>query len=341
MDETDRALIAAGASLVVAIIAGCFTAFNGRRVAKLTSELEGRRSAANARQEYEYEARKRLYAECQPLVFQANEMAANTRHRVVSLARSARDRQLPKWLAEHGYYFLSTVYFLLAPVTSAKLLQRRLTAVDLGLDAGLQRQYEVLKQVFKVFTDSFDLAAREPRLSYDPDRADPGEADRDSLLRKQPAVYRRQGFYLGVLEVIAEAMIKEEEGIARCASYGEFLLDWRDRSSKMNQLIEDVDEVFLGFHPRERPVLWRVLIAQSLLADLVVRSQEQEAADKPLSSLLPPVQAAAIAEYDWRPEAERDAIPQDAVVGPLMAVHAYLTDELARLDRRLGLRAAP
>jgi hypothetical protein len=63
-------------------------------------------------------------------------------------------------------------------VTSAKLLQRRLTAVDLGLDAGLQRRYEVLKQVLKVFTDSFDLAAREPRLPYDPDRADPGEADR-------------------------------------------------------------------------------------------------------------------------------------------------------------------
>jgi hypothetical protein len=83
-------------------------------------------------------------------------------------------------------------------VTSAKLLQRRLTAVDLGLDAGLQRRYEVLKQVLKVFTDSFDLAAREPRLPYNPDRADPdpGEADRRissfrDVLRGQPSPARR------------------------------------------------------------------------------------------------------------------------------------------------------
>src|SRR3954454_13697589 len=44
-------------------------------LAKLTSALESERDAGKARRDYEYVARKRLYAECEPLLFQALELS--------------------------------------------------------------------------------------------------------------------------------------------------------------------------------------------------------------------------------------------------------------------------
>src|SRR3712207_627574 len=96
------AIIAATASLIVAIISVLVTARTSRRVARLTdelekqrlylaSELEEQRAVRDARRDYEYEARKRLYEECEPLLFEAAELAELGRYRVVSLARSCRE----------------------------------------------------------------------------------------------------------------------------------------------------------------------------------------------------------------------------------------------------------
>jgi biopolymer transport protein ExbB/TolQ len=72
--------------LLVAIVSVLATARTNRRVARLTeeleeqklrlaSELEEQRAVRDARRDYEYEARKRLYAECEPLLFEAAELA--------------------------------------------------------------------------------------------------------------------------------------------------------------------------------------------------------------------------------------------------------------------------
>jgi hypothetical protein len=218
-EATVTALIAAAASIVVAVVSAILAARAGRRVTQLSaqlerqrvelegelskqqlflsSRLEEQRSARSARRDYEYEARKRLYAECEPIVFEALELARGARHRVLGLARSARLKAiLPDgngWLATPGYYFKSTTYLLLAPVTTSRILQRRLTQVDLSLEPRLRMQYELLKLLFLGFTDDHELGASDPKLPYDPDRADPGEPDRDSLLAERPDVYGGRG----------------------------------------------------------------------------------------------------------------------------------------------------
>ena len=49
----------------------------------LTNELEEQRAIKDARRDYEYDAKKRLYAECEPLVFQALELAESARFRII------------------------------------------------------------------------------------------------------------------------------------------------------------------------------------------------------------------------------------------------------------------
>jgi hypothetical protein len=157
------AIIAAAASLIVAIISALASARTSKRVGVLTSELEKQklrlaseleeqRATRNARRDYEYEAKKRLYEECEPLLFQALDLAENARYRVMSLARSAREKEVRPdgsgWLGRTGYYFRSTVYLLLAPMTTFKILQRRLTTIDLSLEPRLQTQYELSKLLF-------------------------------------------------------------------------------------------------------------------------------------------------------------------------------------------------
>jgi hypothetical protein len=68
-------LITAGAALAVAIASGAYARSTSKGLENLKSALEEKRSAKAARTEYEYEARKRLYAECEPVLFQAAEFA--------------------------------------------------------------------------------------------------------------------------------------------------------------------------------------------------------------------------------------------------------------------------
>ena len=88
------ALIAAVASLIVAIVTAFKTYRAQQALARLDSQLQEQRAERDARRDYEYEAKKRLYTQCEPIIFQAMELAENFRHRVLSLARSARTGDL-------------------------------------------------------------------------------------------------------------------------------------------------------------------------------------------------------------------------------------------------------
>ena len=53
-----------------------------RSLAALTSALREKEATTKARQDYEYEALKRLYTECEPLLFQFFELAEDAESRV-------------------------------------------------------------------------------------------------------------------------------------------------------------------------------------------------------------------------------------------------------------------
>ena len=273
-DKTITALVAAVASLIVAVLSIVGTFVNTHRTHRLQRQLEADklelthrlasdRAVADARRDYEYEARKRLYEQCEPVFFQATIQADAFIGRVASLARSARDGAIRPdgtgWLDREGYYFTSTVYLLLAPLTSARILQRRLTSIDLALEPRLRIEYELLQTIYRGFTQDFALASVEPTLPYEPDRADPEENARNTLLAENPRRYRRQGLYFGTVELLADALLTADG--SRCRSYGEFLAAWREPDSHLSGQRLVLREILSGFHPDTHPVLWRVLVA--------------------------------------------------------------------------------
>ncbi len=88
--QTLAALIAAGASLLIALFSTRTTLRTQKNLAHLNDQLQEQHAERNARRDYEYEAKKRLYTECEPIVFEAMELADNFRLRVISIARGAR-----------------------------------------------------------------------------------------------------------------------------------------------------------------------------------------------------------------------------------------------------------
>ncbi len=325
------ALIGAGVSLVVAIVAQV----GNRRTSTRLQRLEEERAERSARRDYEYEARKRLYEECEPFVFQAVEFAEAARARVVSLARTARNGKIAVdgsgWLARRGYYFKSTAYLLFAPATTSRMLQTQLTVIDLGLERRLRTQYELLKLVFQSFNADFDLAERAvpKQLPYDPDRNDPSEPDRDKLLASCPQQYARQGVYRGILDVVVEALIVDDDAArgSRCMTFGEFLREWDREESDLYGIRDTLFELLGGFHPARKPVLWRVLLAQYLLYTVLLR-------DDPLGAPLEPLSDSEIRALDWR--REPGEATDDEIRAPARAAEAHVSGKLAAVTKRVA-----
>jgi hypothetical protein len=341
------AFATAGASLVVAVLAAVAARLNTKKLhllqkevdehkTRLENELAEQREIGAARREYEYKAKVRLYEQCEPLLFQAIELAQNACYRIVSLANAARRGDIRAdgsgWLDRHGYYFQSTAYSLLAPLTTASILRRRLTTVDLSLEPRLQLQYDLLKEIAVSFAHDFEFAEREPKLSYNPDRTDPGEPERELKLREEPMKYHRQGLYAGILDMIVETMVDQSN--TRCKSFGEFANDWKDSNSKLNACIPDITDLFGGFHPQARPVLWRVLVAQYLQHDLFLQLHYQGIWERAqVSKLVIMPSRDVIARFDW--SSGESNVREATVRQPIEVAYSYLGEFVNRSQNPL------
>lgn len=183
-----------------------------RDLEQLRSELGEASAERNARRDYEYDARKKLYAEYEPLLFQLIEQSENAYYRVLSLARTAREGDLSPegggWLKRPGYYMRSTIYKLLAPIALFKIIQRNLTFVDLSVDPGISANYTLAKVLYLTFTCDFELAAlSSPALKYEP-HADVANNRRN----ENPQQFWRQGIPLGCLDnVLHDCMLTNDQ----------------------------------------------------------------------------------------------------------------------------------
>lgn len=344
MDPDTLAVLAlavpATASLVVAVLAMVASRTNSRklaesneRLAALTSTLRDDESVRSARRDYEYEALKRLYTECEPLLFQFFELAEDAESRVRALARDSRRGNLQAdgtgWLAGQGYYFHSTAYRFFAPLTAIRILQRRLTAVDLDLDSRLKMQYRLLRVLYRSVTDDQYLAHRSPRLTYDPDRADPEEPASASLIAARPETYVRQGLYRGTLDRLVDSMIVRDRELDRVMSFSEFLQFQQDGTSALCGVLPDVSPLLLRFHPVTRPVLWRVLVAQKLIYDALRASREVDRTGfDDVESLIPDPTSDLVATIDWRRNAS-DA-DDETIASAYVTARAYILDDARR-----------
>jgi len=131
------AMISAVAALIVAVLGFVTTRFNQRDLARLKNRLSAQTAQQQARLEYELEARKRLYRECAPVLFELAEASERAKGRIAGLARASRDGVLEpgpaSWL-QRKYYCRSTYYRMIAPMALIKSFRARLTDLDLALD---------------------------------------------------------------------------------------------------------------------------------------------------------------------------------------------------------------
>lgn len=243
---------------------------NERNLELLKSNLSDVSAEKNARRDYEYEARKKLYAEYEPLLFQLIEQSENAYYRVLSLARTAREGEITidagGWLEQHGYYMRSTIYKLLAPIALFKIIQRNITFVDLSVDPGISANYTLAKVLYLSFTCDFEFAKLEPVFNYKPHKD-----NAEGLRIGDPKQFWRQGIPLGCLDnVLHECMLTEDQP-PKLRTFGDFERIVKDLTKDNNwHNICLFFEIFENFHPSTRPILWRVLITQAHIHRLLI-----------------------------------------------------------------------
>jgi hypothetical protein len=276
---TQAAVISAIVSGVVAIAVAILNPFMQREIERLKGQIGGATerlkaqlasedAAKKARLEYEFDARKRLYSELEPLLFQLFEAAEHSYFRVVSLVRTQRLGNLGiserSWLVGFRYYFCSTIFRLFLPLAIFRIIQRSATFVDLGLDEQIRTKYFLLKLSYLAFTDDFVIARQSPPLKYDPNNKN-WEEER----KLAPEVYWRQGLYLGHIDRLIEIMIVQEEGKQRPITYGEFE-DKAHNDPVFKAVLEPILDVFHGFSFETRPILARILLTHACLMRLLL-----------------------------------------------------------------------
>lgn len=336
------ALITGVVSLIVSFVAGVASyrvaAYNAREtrqaqadIEELKHDLRTQKSKDDARRDYEYEALKRLYEQLEPLIFQLTEVSESALRRVNNLARSSRYADLATdgrgWLRSEGYYFLSTLYRFIAPISLLRMMQVRLTLIDLTLEPRLRTLYELTKLLADSLSDEFRIATQEPKLEYDPDKG-VSNAERARL----EAIYWRQGIYAGSLEAAADALlVVHEYRPVRIRTFAEFGDAYADRDSALRASFAPVAEIFDGFTPGRRPVLWRVLIIQAHVYRAILRSQRITTWTSEAGRQL--IELAAFDEqerawFDWR-YGQMDVPDEHVLVEPFRVAETYLKGQVA------------
>src|SRR5919107_2909854 len=229
------AIIALVSSVITAIITAIFSKKNEMRLRHLENDLAVKRAEQDARRDYEYEARKRLYQECEPVLFQFAELSESALRRIYALARNAKEGNLGPdryWLSTDHYFIRSTIYRLIAPMAAFKLLQHRLTNIDLKLVQSINIQYILAKILYYTFSSSPDLARSDPAIPYDPDQIGAESKGLEEPTKKErrtkyPEKFWLQGLKVGTIDILAETLIVSEKGSSdnnniRIKSFGEF-----------------------------------------------------------------------------------------------------------------------
>lgn len=302
---------------------------NSETLTRLNATLAEHKSEQDARRDYDYEARKRLYKECEPLLFRLAEASESALHRIYSLARTARKGDFgPRrnnWLQSPGYYMASTIYHLVVPLAIFRLLQNKLTLVDLTVDQRISNQYLIAKYLYISFTEDFVLAEINPTLEYAP-----FENGWEEKREEMPSKYWRQGLTLGRLDIAVEGMIKQTpDGLDRCISFGEFETAFYKDLKNGGNLFGAFVDICLNFHPSQRPILWRILIIQAHLHAKLMETFVKHGATGFVTAIPSNFASTDLEKLDWRqPDEPKN---QSIVIEPINVAKIYLQKRLPTL----------
>lgn len=319
------ALVGASVSFLVATLSAGMTIASAlisyrhqREILQLKTELEKTTADQNAVRDYQYEAKKRLLEECGPLLFQLTETAERAKGRLLGLVRTARkgDLEPPKSWLDRGYYRLSSMYRMLAPLAVGELIRGRLTHLDLSLDHSIRNQVNILKNIRDSFGRDFAMAEYAPTLEYDP-----YHQEWASKAQQRPQAYWQQGVPRGIMEAAIGALLRDEDGIKTLKSYGEFENDYNEADSPTGKLIGRIEYLVDGFTPKDRPVLWRIMVLQIVLYDDLARARVAHMSMPQFELSEDDIEALTWGPDDHsRPEGSEDT---------MMAIKAYIEERVA------------
>jgi hypothetical protein len=260
------AVISALALVAVAI----FTFRTQRQLEVIKASLAEAQAERDARRDYEFEARKRLYSELQPLLFQLKELSEGAYRWVLTLARTAQKGQL-SWLSK-GYFLTMTLYRFTAPLAVFRLVHRRLTIVDFSVDKHIRVQYNITKQIYLSISDGFSIAkAGDHPIPYEPHEV-------RRLRRREPSIHPQQHLFRGHLDMIADALVVRDPDGPRCMTYGEFETQFKKPRSDVYRATRALAAGFSEFEPRSRQVVWRMLIVQMYFHKALLHTFEPDTA---------------------------------------------------------------
>jgi hypothetical protein len=257
------------AALLSAVYSVRLTTRTNREVELLKADLARDAAADKSRRDYEYEARKRIYAECEPLIIRLAESCDYAAARIISLTDERRWGELRATRDPHSYWMLaksseviSTAHALLEPLALFTLLSEKITLVDLSFEPRLSEIYTLARAAYTTHLSDYQIAALAPPLDYDP--VVPGwRAKRDV----DPAKYWWQGLTRVRLDPAVEVCIHRDMG--RVTTISEF----EDRYVALFDAPSDSRAKSLGlfcnplynFTPESRPVYWRMLMCLMLI----------------------------------------------------------------------------
>jgi hypothetical protein len=342
----DAALIAAIASILGALLS--FLAVlvnefrrraNDRKLAAFNAELQEHLAAIKRENDSELarlSADLKTRNDCEPLLFQLSQTARVAIGRTISLARSARQGELdgtdgllsgePEEDSCRGYYFRSTLYQLLAPLCIAYILQSRLTLRDTALDRWINRQFFLSEAAYKALNRDFYFADQVPVIEGYRETADQTNLPSDAL------VHKKQGVFLGRLDNAIDSLVDRKADPAQVITFGRFEQLLLKRGSELSKNMVPLVAIFAGFHPRTRPVCWRILVAQYYLFRAIRLDCRRRLERGEEDDTLTEIACDPMSERDlwWKDRAD------DEVIAALRIGHAYLARSLGVHPRNLS-----
>ncbi len=262
-DSPTNALIAAGASMVVAVITGgiaIYTAWKQRGHDSAVADLERKFGLDKARTESELRiaeadsnrrneelARKRLLLE-----FVDSEVRGAD-ERIRWIAARARSGQLVSELGNNRDEFKRTIYALMAPVALADLVGN----VDAGADRLVARKAALATCLSSLLGADEELA-KALGLPYTPGRQLTSKTEK---LKANFRICDKQGVEL-LHELVANF---KDAGRTPPIQAGDVFLKQFSKDG-FDKKIGSIGSLVRDFHPREKPVFWAILIAYAYLA---------------------------------------------------------------------------
>ena len=273
--ETLKAELAAKNNEDIETLRAELASKNNEAIEKLKAELTHENKLKSARVDYEYDARKRLYKEVEPIIFAAHLAAASVRARLLPMVERLRCDDISldskkNWFAIDAYYLRSTAYRIFLPMVFESILSKRISQYDFALEPLIGRKYMALAVFQDIPTGDFDLAQIvERKLPYEP-YADVSEKERKAEVAK----YKFQGIVRGDVQRFTALMTSTAGENPLPLEWYQFEQELENEKSALARAFVPIQNTLFNFHPVTHPVVWRAIIAYVLLAEFFIEASE-------------------------------------------------------------------